>query len=51
MTKAEKQAIVDLLKKAIEDAEEMFKTKSHSDAYIIGTLQGSIRAVVNYLED
>ena len=51
MTKNEKQVLADLLKKAIEDAEEMFKTKSHSDAYIIGALQGTIKAVINHLED
>ena len=51
MTKFEKQVLVDLLKKTIVDAEEMFKTKSQSDAYIIGALQGTIKAVIQVLED
>ena len=51
MTKFEKQTLADLLKKAIEDADQMFKTKDQSDAYIIGALQGTIKAVINHLEN
>jgi hypothetical protein len=51
MTKFEKQTLADLLKKAIEDADQMFKTKEQSDAYIIGALQGTIKAVINQLEN
>ena len=51
MTKFEKQTLADLLKKAIEDADQMFKTKEQSDAYIIGALQGTIKAVINHLEN
>ena len=51
MTKFEKQTLADLLKKAIEDTDQMFKTKSQSDAYIIGALQGTIKAVINHLEN
>ena len=36
---------------AIEDADQMFKTKEQSDAYIIGALQGTIKAVINHLEN
>jgi len=50
MSELEKQVIVDLLKTVIADADEMFKTKSQSDAYIIGSLQGAIKAVINHLE-
>jgi hypothetical protein len=51
MTKVEKQILAEELKKTIVEAEKMFKTKSQSDAYIIGALQGTIRAVIQILED
>lgn len=51
MTKFEKQVLVDLLKKSIEDTNKMFTEKTESDAYIIGALQGTIKAVIQVLED
>lgn len=50
MSKLEKEIMVDLLKKSIEDANKMFKEKSHSEAYIIGMLQGTIQGIINILE-
>jgi len=50
MSELEKKVIVELLKKAIEDTNQMFKEKSHSDAYIIGSLQGTITGIINHLE-
>lgn len=50
MSELEKEIIVKLSKKAIEDTNKMFAEKSHSDAYIIGALQGTIKGIVNHLE-
>ena len=49
MSELEKKVIADLLQKAIDDADQMFKTKEQSNAYIIGALQGTIKAVVSHL--
>ena len=49
MSELEKQAIADLLEKAIEDTNKMFAEKTQSDAYIIGALQGTIKAVISHL--
>ena len=45
------ELVVEVLKKAIKDSDKIFKTKEQSDAYIIGMLQGTIKAIINYLED
>jgi hypothetical protein len=51
MSKLEKQVLAELLQKAIDDADQMFTTKEQSNAYIIGSLQGTIKAVINHLKD
>lgn len=45
------ELVVEVLKKAIKDSDKMFKTKEQSDAYIIGMLQGTIKAIIDHLED
>ena len=50
MTKAEKQALIETLQITIEKTDEWFKTKEHSDARIIGFLQGTIKQVIMELK-
>ena len=43
--------IANLLETKINESNNMFKTKSESDAFIIGYLQGSIRGVVDVIKE
>lgn len=44
------QKLINVLKKAITETNEMWANKSHSDAYIIGWLQGTIKGTISELE-
>ena len=43
--------IANLLETKVNESNNMFKTKSESDAFIIGYLQGSIRGVVDVIKE
>lgn len=44
------QKLIDVLKQAITETNEMWANKSYSDAYIIGWLQGTIKGAISELE-
>ena len=44
-------AIAKLLETKVNESNNMFKTKSESDAFIIGYLQGSIKGVVDVIKE
>ncbi len=43
--------IAKLLETKVNESNDIFKTKSESDAFIIGYLQGSIRGVVDVIKE
>ena len=43
--------IAEILETKVNESNNMFKTKSESDAFIIGYLQGSIRGVVDVIKE
>ena len=45
-----KKDIINKLKNAISYTDEEFKTGEHSHSYLIGYLQGTIKAVIDVLE-
>ena len=45
-----KKDIIDSLKNAINYTDEEFKQKFHSQAFLIGYLQGTIKGVIDVLE-
>jgi hypothetical protein len=45
-----KKDIIDQLKNAISYTDEEFKQKFHSQAFLIGYLQGTIKGVIRILE-
>jgi len=45
-----KKDIINQLKNAISYTDEEFKQKFHSQAFLIGYLQGTIKAVIEVLE-
>lgn len=45
-----KKDIINQLKNAISYTDEEFKQKFHSQAFLIGYLQGTIKAVIDVLE-
>lgn len=49
MTKDNKK-LIEVLKKAIDESEEIWKNETQSHAYIIGWLQGTIRTAIWELE-
>jgi hypothetical protein len=50
MTKEEKQILVKVLQSTINLTDDWFKTKEHSDAYIIGYLQGALKSAISELK-
>lgn len=42
---------INALQKTVKESNELFKTKEQSEAYVIGMLQGSINAVVEFLKE
>jgi hypothetical protein len=51
MTKNQKSRLVETINKSIEEANRLFKTKEQSDAYIVGFLQGTLKAIRFELEE
>ena len=51
MTKNQKSRLVKTINKNLEEAERLFKTKEQSDAYIVGWLQGTLKAIRFELEE
>lgn len=49
MTKEKKQALATVLQNAINESDKLFKTNERSHAYIIGYLQGAIKATISEL--
>ena len=46
-----KKYILELLKQSIIDTDKMFDDNTHSPAYIIGYLKGTIKAVIEELKE
>jgi len=44
------QKLIDVLKQAITETNEMWANESHPHAYIIGWLQGTIKGAISELE-
>jgi hypothetical protein len=51
MTKKERKILAEMLKQTIVDTDKMFNTNSESKDYIIGYLQGAIKAAIGELKD
>jgi hypothetical protein len=51
ISKNEQQALKKMLEKHLSEVEQMQKEKSHSDAYIIGYLIGTIKGTIQWLND
>jgi hypothetical protein len=49
MTKAEKQALIDVLQTTIKVTDQMWN-EGHSHAFIVGYLQGTIKQVIRELK-
>ena len=46
-----KRILIELLKQSIIDTDKMFDDDTHSPAYIIGYLKGTINAVIEELKE
>ena len=46
-----KRILIELLKQSIIDTDKMFDDDTHSPAYIIGYLKGTIKAVIEELKE
>jgi hypothetical protein len=46
----EVQTVINVLKEITQKADEQFTKNESSEAYIIGGMQGGIKAIVDYLE-
>ena len=51
MTDKQKSRLVEVINSNIEESNRLFKTKEQSDAYIVGFLQGVLKAVRFELEE
>ena len=50
MKNAEKEWILELMKQVVKDTDKDFKDQTKSHAFIIGRLEGTIKACIDLLE-
>jgi hypothetical protein len=51
MTKKERKVLVESLEKVLEKSNELFQNQTQPHAYIVGYLEGAIRAAIGELKD